>query len=45
MLRFGISAHRAGRYDVARQYLHRVIDTAPQSAEAVEARKYLVMWE
>jgi tetratricopeptide (TPR) repeat protein len=45
MLRFGLSAQRAGRTDVARNYLQRVIDKAPESAEAVEARKFLVMWE
>ena len=45
MLRFGMSAHRSGRHDVARSYLKRVIDTAPESAEAIEARKFLVMWE
>jgi type IV pilus assembly protein PilF len=45
MLRFGLSAQRAGRTDVARTYLQRVIDKAPESAEAVEARKFLVMWE
>jgi tetratricopeptide (TPR) repeat protein len=45
MLRFGISAHEAGRLDVARSYLQKVIDAAPRSFEAEEARKYLVMWE
>lgn len=45
LLRFGMSAHRAGRIDVARTYLQRVLDTAPESAEAIEARKFLVMWE
>ena len=45
MLRFGISAHVAGRPEVARSYLQRVIATSPESAEAVEARKFLVMWE
>ena len=44
MLRFGMSAHRAGRTDVARKYLQRVIDAAPESAEAIDARKFLVMW-
>lgn len=44
-LRFGVSAQRAGRSDVARQYLQRVISKAPESNEATEARKYLVMWE
>jgi tetratricopeptide (TPR) repeat protein len=45
MLRFGVSAQRAGRTDVARNYLQRVIDAAPDSEEALEARKFLVMWE
>ncbi len=45
MLRFGISAQRSGRLDVARQYLERVVATAPDSPEAIEARKFLVMWE
>jgi len=45
LLRFGLSAHKAGRVDVARQYLQRAIAAAPRSAEAVEARKFLVMWE
>jgi len=45
LLRFGISAQKAGRADTAKSYLRRVIALAPQSAEAVEARKYLVMWE
>jgi tetratricopeptide (TPR) repeat protein len=44
-LRFGIAAHAAGRTDVAGTYLRRVIANAPDSAEAVEARKFLVMWE
>jgi type IV pilus assembly protein PilF len=44
-LRFGVSAQRAGRTDVARQYLQRVISKAPESNEAIEARKYLVLWE
>ena len=45
MLRFGMSAHRAGRPEVAKKYLERVIAAAPESAEALEARKFLVMWE
>jgi tetratricopeptide (TPR) repeat protein len=45
MLRFGLSAHKAGRFDVARDYLQRVIAAAPESADAIEARKFLVMWE
>jgi len=44
-LRFGITAHLAGRIDVAKTYLQQVIDAAPQSPEAAEARKFLVMWE
>ena len=45
LLRFGLSAHKAGRADVARQYLEKAIAASPRSAEAVEARKFLVMWE
>ncbi|HKR66529.1 MAG TPA: tetratricopeptide repeat protein [Thermoanaerobaculia bacterium] len=45
MLRFGIVAQAAGRVEVARTYLQRVIASAPESPEAVEARKFLVMWE
>lgn len=45
LLRFGVSAQRAGRTDVAQSYLRRVIELAPQSSEAIEARKFLVMWE
>ena len=45
LLRFGVSAQKAGRIDTAKSYLQRVIALAPKSAEAVEARKYLVMWE
>lgn len=45
LLRFGVSAQRAGRADVARSYLQRVVELAPQSAEAAEARKFLVLWE
>lgn len=44
-LRFGITAHAAGRFDVAKTYLQQVIDASPRSAEATEARKFLVMWE
>jgi len=44
-LRFGISAHAAGRHEVAKKYLEGVIAKAPSSAEAVEARKFLVMWD
>jgi tetratricopeptide (TPR) repeat protein len=45
LLRFGLTAHKAGHADVAKLYLQRAIDVAPRSAEAVEARKFLVMWE
>lgn len=45
MLRFGISAHKAGRGDVAKNYLQKVIKAAPRSEEAIEAQKFLVMWE
>lgn len=45
MLRLGVSAQRAGRADVAATYLKRVIAEAPDSIEAVEARKFLVLWE
>ena len=45
MLRFALSAQKAGRIDTAKTYLQRVIDTAPDSADALEARKFLVMWE
>lgn len=46
LLRFGVAAHRSGSIQTAKSYLQRVIALAPpKSAEAVEARKYLVMWE
>ncbi|HEX8253246.1 MAG TPA: hypothetical protein VF846_08880, partial [Thermoanaerobaculia bacterium] len=45
MLRFGMSAHKAGRADVAKSYLQKVIAAAPASPEGLEARKFLVMWE
>ena len=45
MLRFGICAQRAGSIDTAKAYLGRVIQTSPNSAEAAEAQKFLVMWE
>lgn len=45
MLRVGVVAQRAGRTDVGITYLRRVIEKAPESPEAVEARKFLVMWE
>jgi len=45
MLRFAVTAQRAGFADTARAYLKKVIDAAPSSNEAEEARKFLVMWE
>jgi tetratricopeptide (TPR) repeat protein len=45
LLRFGLSAHKAGRIDTARTYLQRVISLDAHSPEAIEARKFLVMWE
>ncbi len=45
LLRFGVAAQKSGRIDTAKTYLQRVVALAPQSAEAVEARKWLVMWE
>lgn len=45
MLRFGIVAHRAGHRDLAVKYLRQVAQRSPDSREAVEARKFLVMWE
>ena len=45
MLRFGIVAHRAGHRDLAVKYLRQVALRSPDSQEAVEARKFLVMWE
>lgn len=45
MLRFGIVAHRAGHRDLAVKYLREVATRSPDSLEAVEARKFLVMWE
>jgi tetratricopeptide (TPR) repeat protein len=45
LLRFGVSAQRAGSIETAKSYLQRVIALAPASAEAIEARKWLVMWE
>ena len=45
MLRFGVAAHRAGHRDVSRKYLWEVVKKAPESREAIEARKFLVMWE
>ncbi len=45
MLRFGVCAQRAGSIDTAKAFLERAIKTSPDSAEAAEARKFLVMWE
>lgn len=45
MLRFARTAHMAGREDVAKTYLQKVVAAAPRSAEGLEAQKYLVMWE
>lgn len=45
LLRFGVSAQKSGSIDTAKSYLQRVIALAPASAEAMEARKWLVMWE
>ena len=45
MLRVGIVAQRAGRNEVAIAWLRKVIASAPDSPEAVQARKFLVMWE
>ena len=45
MLRFGVCAQRDGSVDTATAYLERVITASPNSAEAAEARKFLVMWE
>ena len=45
LLRFGICAQRADRIELARTYLKRVIALAPDSTDAAEARKFLVMWE
>jgi tetratricopeptide (TPR) repeat protein len=44
-LRYGVTAQRAGFNEVARKSLQRVVDLAPASPEAAEARKFLVMWE
>jgi predicted Zn-dependent protease len=45
MLRFGIVAHRAGHRDLAKKYLDEVVRRAPESREALEARKFLILWE
>lgn len=45
MLRFGISAHRAGYRDLARRYLREVSARSPSGLEGLEARKFLIMWD
>ena len=45
MLRFAVTAERAGFASTAQTYLKKVVDTAPSSPEAEEARKFLLMWE
>jgi tetratricopeptide (TPR) repeat protein len=45
MLRFALTAQRAGFTDTARKYLRQVVAAAPSSPQAEEARKFLVMWE
>jgi tetratricopeptide (TPR) repeat protein len=45
LLRFGLCAQRAGHADVARRYFGKVIAVAPSGNEAVEARKFMAMWE
>jgi tetratricopeptide (TPR) repeat protein len=45
LLRFGVCAQRAGHTDIARRYFAKVIAVAPAGNEAVEARKYMAMWE
>ena len=45
LLRFGLSARKAGQPGTAKKYLERVVAAAPDSIEAIEARKHLVMWE
>lgn len=45
LLRFGVAAQKAGNVDVGKSYLRRVIELSPDSAEATEARKFLVLWE
>lgn len=44
LLRFGVCAHAAGNVEVAQRYLRRAIQKDPGSAEAIEARKFLLMW-
>ena len=45
LLRFGVSAQKSGSVETAKTYLRRVIELSPDSAEATEARKFLVLWE
>ena len=45
ILRFGVSAHRAGYHPTAKKYLRQVVELSPSSLEAAEARKFLVMWD
>jgi len=45
MLRFGVVALRAGFSDTAKTMLQRVVRVAPNSAEAAEASKHLVILE
>lgn len=45
MVRFGVVALRAGYPETARTWLRRAAQADPNSVEAVEARKYLVMLE
>jgi tetratricopeptide (TPR) repeat protein len=44
-LRFGVSALRAGFRETGVKYLRRVVELSPRSPEAIEAQKYLVLWE
>lgn len=45
LLRFGLAAQRSGHADTARRYLQKVVALAPDSPEALEARKFLALWE
>ena len=45
LLRFGVSAQKSGSIETAKTYLRRVVALAPKSAEAMEARKWLLLWE
>lgn len=45
ILRFGVCAQAAGNIEVAKKYLRQVVQKGGNGAEAVEARKYLLMWE